>query len=158
MIEYLSYILFFTVLIIFIIYIYIRLKYGFWVVQPVFHIYDFIYMLNPPGIINHNLPEKNKYTNFKNIDTTMFQEVSEIKKSRLVNFIRSNYLQNKENIFSPKSENIIPYFKSHNAKSFISFYNEENHMMDLKKGTIIEDKKIIGLMTTRPIHISIHND
>ena len=158
MIEYLSYILFFTVLIIFIIYIYIRLKYGFWVVQPVFHIYDFIYMLNPPGIINHNLPEKNKYTNFKSIDTTMFQEVSEIKKSRLVNFIRSNYLQNKENIFSPKSENIIPYFNGHNAKSFISFYNEENLMLDLKKGTMVEDKKIIGIMSSRPIHVVINNN
>ena len=158
MIEYLSYILFFTTLIIFIIYIYIRIKYGFWVVQPVFHVYDFMYMLKPPGIINHNLPEKNKYTNFKSIDTTMFQEVSEIKKSRLVNFIRSNYLQNKENIFSPKSENIIPYFNSHNAKSFISFYNEENLMLNLKKGTMVEDKKIIGIMSSRPIHVVINNN
>ena len=158
MIEYLSYILFFTTLIIFIIYIYIRMKYGFWVVQPVFHVYDFMYMLKPPGIINHNLPEKNKYTNFKSIDTTMFQEVSEIKKSRLVNFIRSNYLQNKENIFSPKSENIIPYFKGHNAKPFISFYNEENLMLDLKKGTTVEDKKIVGLMSSRPIHVVINNN
>ena len=158
MIEYLSYILFFTVLIIFIIYIYIRLKYGFWVVQPVFHIYDFIYMLNPPGIINHNLPEKNKYTNFKNIETIMFQEVSEIKQTRVVNFIRSNYLQNKENVFSPKSENIIPYFKGHNAKPFISFYNEENLMLDLKKGTTVEDKKIVGLMSSRPIHVVINNN
>ena len=158
MIEYVSYILFFTVLILFLIYIYIRLKYGFWVVQPVFHVYDFIYMLNPPGIINHNLPEKNKYTNFKNIDTIMFQEVSELKLSRFVNFIRSNYLQNKENIFSPKLENIIPYFKCHNAKPFISFYNEENLMLNLKKGTIIEDKKIVGLMTSRPIHVLINNN
>lgn len=158
MIEYVSYILFFTVLILFLIYIYIRLKYGFWVVQPVFHVYDFIYMLNPPGIINHNLPEKNKYTNFKNIDTIMFQEVSELKLSRFVNFIRSNYLQNKENIFSPNSENIIPYFKCHNAKPFISFYNEENLMLNLKKGTIVEDKKIVGLMTSRPIHVLINNN
>ena len=134
------------------------MKYGFWVVQPVFHVYDFMYMLKPPGIINHNLPEKNKYTNFKSIDTTMFQEVSEIKKSRLVNFIRSNYLQNKENIFSPKSENIIPYFNSHNAKSFISFYNEENLMLNLKKGTMVEDKKIIGIMSSRPIHVVINNN
>ena len=158
MIEYLSYILFFIVLILFLIYIYIRLKYGFWVVQPVFHIYDFIYMLNPPGIINHNLPEKNKYTNFKNIETIMFQEVSEIKQTRVVNFIRSNYLQNKENVFSPKSENIIPYFKGHNAKPFISFYNEENLMLDLKKGTTVEDKKIVGLMSSRPIHVVINNN
>jgi hypothetical protein len=115
-------------------------------------------MLKPPGIINHNLPEKNKYTNFKNIDTIIFQEISELKLSRFVNFIQSNYLQNKENIFSPKSENIIPYFKGHNAKPYISFYNEDNFMIDLKKGTTIEDKKIVGLMTSRPIHIVINNN
>ena len=157
MIEYLSYILFFTTLTIFIIYIYIRLKYGFWAVQPVFHVYNLIYMFKPPGIINALLPEKNKYTNFKNIETFIFQELSQLKQTRLVNFIRSNYLQNKDNVFSPQSENILPYFTGHNTKSFISFYNEENLMMDLKKGTMIEDTKIVGIMTTRPIHIAINN-
>ena len=157
MIEYLSYILFFTVLIIFIIYIYIRLKYGFWAVQPVYHIYDIIYMFNTPGIISVFLPEKNKYTNFKNIETIIFPELSKLKETRLVNFIRSNYLQNKDNVFSPQSENIIPYFTGHNTKSFVSFYNEENLMVDLKKGTMIDDPKIIGIMTTRPIHIVINN-
>ena len=158
MIEYLSYILFFTVLIIFIIYIYIRLKYGFWAVQPVYHIYDLIYMFNTPGIICNSLPEKNKYTNFKNIETIIFPELSKLKETRLVNFIRSNYLQNKDNTFSPQSENIIPYFTGHNTKSFVSFYNEENLMVDLKKGTMIDDPKIIGIMTTRPIHIVINNN
>ena len=157
MIEYLSYILFFSVLILFILYIYIRLKYGFWFSQPVFHVYDFIYIFNPPGIIQHSLPEKNKYTNFKNIETIIFPELSELKKKRLVNFIKSNYLQNKDNIFSPRSENIIPYFTGHNAKSFITFYNDENFMMDLKKGTMVTDKKVIGIMTSRPIHIVINN-
>jgi hypothetical protein len=157
MIEYLSYILFFTTLTIFIIYIYIRLKYGFWAVQPVFHVYNLLYMFKPPGIINDLLPEKNKYTNFKNIETVIFQELSQLKQTRLVNFIRSNYLQNKDNVFSPRSENILPYFTGHNTKSFISFYNEENLMMDLKKGTMIEDTKIVGIMTTRPVHIAIHN-
>ena len=158
MIEYLSYILFFSVLTIFLIYIYIRLKYGFWFSQPVFHVYDLLYIFKPPGIIQHDLPEKNKYTNFKNIETIIFPELSELKKTRLVNFIRSNYLQNKENIFSPQSQNIIPYFTGHNTKTFVSFYNEENLMLDLKKGTMIEDTKIIGIMTSRPIHIAINNN
>ena len=43
MLEYLSYILFFSVLIAFLIYIYIRVKFGFWAIQPVFHIYDIGY-------------------------------------------------------------------------------------------------------------------
>ena len=158
MIEYLSYILFFTTLTIFFIYIYIRVKYGFWAVQPVFHVYNLFYMFNPPGIICNFLPEKNKYTNFKNVDTTVFSELSQLKKTRIVNFIRSNYLQNKDNVFSPQSENIIPYFVGHNTKSFISFYNEDNFLMDVKKGSLISDKKVIGIMTTRPIHIVINND
>ena len=158
MIEYLSYILFFTTLTIFFIYIYIRVKYGFWAVQPVFHVYNLFYMFNPPGIICNFLPEKNKYTNFKNVDTTVFSELSQLKQTRLVNFIRSNYLQNKDNVFSPQSENIIPYFVGHNTKSFISFYNEDNFLMDVKKGSLISDKKVIGIMTTRPIHIVINND
>jgi hypothetical protein len=115
-------------------------------------------MFNPPGIICNLLPEKNKYTNFKNVDTTVFSELSQLKQTRLVNFIRSNYLQNKDNVFSPQSENIIPYFVGHNTKSFISFYNEDNFLMDVKKGSLISDKKVIGIMTTRPIHIVINND
>ena len=158
MLEYLSYILCFGILIIFLIYIYIRLKYGFWVLQPVFHVYDFGYMLNPPGIIQHSLPEKNKYTNFKDIETIVFSELTNIQKSRFTNLIKTNYLQNKDNIFSPKSENIIPYFIGHNDKSFISFYYKDEHMLDLKKGTMITDRQIIGGMTSRPLNVVINND
>ena len=157
MLEYLSYILFFGILIIIIVYIYIRLKFGFWAIQPVFHIYDIGYMLKAPGIINEYLPEKNKYTNFKNIETILFSEVTSLQIQRFVNLIQANYLQNKDNIFTPQSENIVPYLSGHNDKSFISFYNEDYHMIDLKKGTTITDKKVIGIMTTRPIYVFINN-
>ena len=156
MFEYLSYILCFGILIIFLIYIYIRVKYGFWVLQPVFHVYDFGYMFNPPGIIQDSLPEKNKYTNFKDIDTIVFSQLSSIQKTRFTNLIKGNYLQNKDNIFSPQSENINPYFIGHNDKSFISFYYKDEHMMDLKKGTMITDRQIIGVMTTRPLNVIIN--
>jgi hypothetical protein len=157
MLEYISYILFFGLLIIFVVYIYIRVKYGFWVLQPVFHIYDYSYMLNPPGIINHSLPEKNKYTNFKNIETIVYSELSEIKFNRFIHLIQQNFLKNKDNIFYPQSENIKPYFYGHNDKSFVSFYNEKTFMVDLKKGTTIEDSKTVGAMTTRPVHVIINN-
>lgn len=157
MIEYLSYILFFGILIIFTIYIYIRLKYGFWVLQPVFHVYDFGYMIKAPGIITDYLPEKNKYTNFKNIETSDYATITPLQNQRFVNLIKTNYLQNKDNIFSPQSQNITSYFNSHNDKSFISFYNEPTNMLDLKKGTIIEDSRVVGAITSRPIYIVINN-
>jgi hypothetical protein len=136
---------------------YIRVKFGFWALQPVFHVYNLTYLIWPPGIINQDLPEKNKYTNFKNIETIIYSEISDLKINKFVNFVKSHYLQNKDNIYSPKKKNILPYFNGHNIKSFFSFYTEDTLLQDLKKGTTIEDKKLIGIITGRPIHISINN-
>ena len=158
MLEYLSYFLCFVILIIAIIYTFIRLKYGFWVLQPVFHVYDIKYYFHAPGIIDDSPPLKNKYTNFKNIDTIVFSELSSVQKTRFTNLIKTNYLQNNDNIFSPKTENIFPYFTSHNDKSFVSFYYEDNHMIDLKKGTMVVDRSIIGSMTSRPLNVLINNN
>ena len=157
MLEYISYLFFFGMLIVFIIYIYIRLKFGFWAIQPVYHVYDIGYMFYPPGIINDSLPKKNKFTNFKNIETILFNDLTSLQIQRMVNLIRTNYLQNKDNIFSPQSENIMPYFYGHNDKTFVSFYNEDYHMQELKKGTNITDKKVIGIITTRPVYVLINN-
>ena len=164
-IEYLPYILLIIIIIILFIYGYIRVKYGFWAIQPVFHVYNIGYMIFPPGIIEHHLPDANKYTNFKNIDTIVFDKMSKLKTSQFINFIKINYLQNNDNTFSPKSSNIVPYFKGHNTFSFVSFYTEENVLIDFsnKKDiikdnipNIIQNKKIIGVMTSRPIHIIIN--
>jgi hypothetical protein len=156
-IEWLPYVFLVLGIIILTIYSYIRIKYGFWVVQPVFHVYDFGYYLYPPGIINHKLPDKNKYTNFKNIETIDFSKLSDIKLTQFLNFININFLQDGDNIFCPKRENIVPYFTGHPTKSFISMYTEDNLLLDTKDGTTISDKKIIGVMTTRPIHVLINN-
>ena len=159
-IEYLPYILLIIIIIILFIYGYIRVKYGFWAIQPVFHVYNIGYMIFPPGIIEHQLPEANKYTNFKNIDTDVFDKMSKLKVAKFIQFIKTNYLQNKDNTFSPKSANIVPYFKGHSALSFVSFYTEDGVLVDLSiKNTIpdiITNKKIIGVMTSRPLHIVIN--
>jgi len=157
MIEYLSYILFFGLIIILFIYFYIKIKYGFWTIQPVFHIYDFGYMIHCPGIINNYLPEKNKYTNFKNIDTTVYSELTNLQFQRFIQLIKNNYLQNKDNIFIPERKNIKPYFMGHNDKSFFSLYSEEFNCIDTKMGNLITDQKVVGVMTSRPINILINN-
>lgn len=158
MLEYLSYIVFVGVFVTIVVYLVIRLKYGFWVVQPVFHIYDLNYLLKPPGIIQPSLPLQNKYTNFKDIDTIVLSELNSLQKQRFVNLIKTNYLRNKDNIFSPQSEHIFPYFIGHNDKSLISVYYKDENMVDLNNGNIIVDRKIIGSITSRPLHITIRND
>ena len=157
MYNWLTYIFIITIVIIILIYACIRIKYGFWFYQPVFHLYNWWYIFAPPGIIQHDLPRENKYTNFKNIETIVYTELPDFKLQRFIHFINANYLQNKDNIYIPKSENIVPYFTGHNSTSFVSFYKEGELITDLKKGTILKDDRIIGVMTSRPIHIFINN-
>ena len=158
MLEYLSYVLCFLMLAMIIIYIYVHLKYGFWVLQPVFHIYNLSYMLNPPGIIEHMLPKTNKYTNFKDIITYDLSKITALQTTRFTNLITSNYLRNKDNIFSPSSQNIIPYFTGYTNKSLISFYYSKVNMINIANKNIVTDEKIIGAITSRSVSVIINND
>jgi len=155
--EYLLHFCLFIIMILFFVYAYIRIKFGFWALQPVFHMYDIGYYFYKPGILDYDLPEKNKYTNFKNIETILYKDLTKIQIQKFVSFICNNYLQNKENVFLPKEQNIAPYFQGHNTKTFVSFYYEEQLLYDVKKGTTIPNNKITSVMTTRPVHIHIYN-
>ena len=147
------YIILFVILTIF---LYIRLKYRFWVIQPVFHFYDIHYWFNNAGIINHELPKKNRYTNFINIETIFFEKFNKNKQIKQFLFlIQKHYLKNKDNCFNPKKENIFPYFIGHGHPCFFSFYYEKILFNDIKTNIIIEDKKLIGTITSRPLNIYI---
>ena len=150
------YLLGFIIMIIVIFFLYIRLKYKFWALQPVFHFYDVYYWFINVGVIRKELPEKNKYVNLKNITTKVFEDIDELTKKQIVSLIRLNYLRNGENVFNPKKENIDSYFIGHNAKTFWSYFSEKEILIDNKTGKIIEENKIIGVMTSRPLHVKIN--
>ena len=144
----------FIFLLIFLFFVYIRIKFPFWALQPVFHVYDFQYLFYPKGIINMELPEKNKYTNFINIETIDWSKIPEYKLSKFIYFIQNNYLhQGQDKFFYPKKENILPYFKSHNQISFLSFYHKNELIHDSKNDLVINYNKCIGVMSSRPVHI-----
>jgi len=112
-------------------------------------------MLFPPGIIMEDMPQKNKYTNFKEIKTQQISQLDKTHITKFIAFIKSNYLRNGDNIFSPKTINVMSYFIGHNHPCFISFYNEPELLNDSQNSQIIEQNKIIGIMTTRPLIVSI---
>ena len=139
-------------------FIYIRLKYKFWAIQPVFHFYDIYYWFKNVGIINKELPKKNKYTNFTNIVTIDFEKISKKQIKQFLFFIQNNYLKNKDNIFNPYENNIIPYFTGNIHTCFCSFYYETILLEDIKNKNTINDKKLIGVMTSRSLSVWIYNN
>jgi len=153
------YIFLIIIIIILIIFGYIKIKYKFWSIQPVFHIYDIWYYIYPKGIIEIDLPERNnKYNNFKDIETQIYDDISEIEKVRFVSFIQNNFLRNKNYNYSPLRENIESYLKGLEGGSvFLSFYRKEKMLIDNKTQDIKESKQIIGTMLSYPLQVIINN-
>lgn len=129
-----------------ILYLYYKYKYQFWSRQPVFHFHNLYYWLFPPGIIQQNNPQIDKYYNAK-IQFGTFRDLKTEKKALFTHFVRSNYLQEREQKYNPTTESIIPYFTAHNDKSYISLYMQK----------IYDSNRIIGCMTTRPLFCKINN-
>ena len=117
-----------------------KLKYPFWSRQPVFHYHKLHYWMFPPGIIQENLPEKNKFYDF-DIEFFNANNVPTKKKDLLVNFIQSHFLPNAAEYYNPTENAIMDNFKNHNGNSFISMkiYNNE----------------ILSCMTSKPLECQL---
>ena len=55
---------------------FIKIKFHFWSIQPVFHIYDLYYWIKPNQIVEPALPDINKYVNLIDIKTKKVEEKS----------------------------------------------------------------------------------
>tara|TARA_Y100000992_G_scaffold302664_1_gene278126 strand:+ start:3408 stop:4613 length:1206 start_codon:yes stop_codon:yes gene_type:complete len=143
-----SFVIFLILLFIIVAYAYIKINYRFWSIQPVFHIYNVYYWAFPPGLIKHDLPEKNKFVNTKNI---LFRDFSVIDKKMITStthLIQDHYLKIKEAHYNPSENNFVPYFKGHNDPSFLSTYFYKDHL---------NNKEIVGTMTSRPLFIKVYD-
>jgi len=138
---------------------YVRIKYKFWAIQPVFHYYDVYYWFNDIGVIDTEPPLKNKYYN-SNILTKRMEDVPPHLLEELLRLIQSNYILNKENRsnkFLPIVDTFTPYFTSHNAPCFCTTTSDIVLFQDAKTNKIINVDTIIGLITSRPLHVEIVN-
>ena len=159
-----SWLLIYFILFLLILYIfirtYIKIKYKFWYLQPVYHVYDIFNWLTPNGIIEPNIPKLNKYTNLINIKTYEITEINEVLLDRSCNFINSYYVQSPNAAYNPQKYNIVEYLKHSNQKSYITLYNEPKLIFEQNKGpngvpnSIMHDD-IISIITGRPLHITL---
>ncbi len=134
------------------------MKYRFWSMQPVFHFYDIYYWFINVGIIQKDLPEKNRYVNFKQIITKSPENIDGLTKKQILTLIKLNYLRNNENKFDPALHNIIPYFLGHHSTTFWSYFTEPELFIDNKTNKTITENKIIGIITSRPMHVILHGN
>jgi hypothetical protein len=137
--------------------LYIKIKFKFWSYQPVFHFYNLLYWIHPPGIINEYLPEFNKFTNLQNVKTQSIVDLKKHELKQTVYFIKQHYLQSGNIQFNPTYKYFMSYFNSQLNPSYISFYTEPQILIDYKNKDSIQDTKTLGVITSRPLYITHHS-
>lgn len=112
----------FVVLMFVAIFMYIKLKYPFWNLQPVYHKYAFWYKFSNPHIYSL-IPNKTKYYDkLKIIQTTSFENVSRETIKTLCEFMQSHYIQYDGIFWSITEKDMISYLSG--QKAFVSIWYE----------------------------------
>ena len=135
-------------------YLYVKVKYKFWSIQPVFHIHNLKYWIWPPGIIQHGLPPKTKYYNWR-IEFDTFEKTSTEKKELFYFLIKTQYLNNIKAKYNPPRTGVLEYFKCHSTPTYLSLYFD--YYPTPRDNKTEYNKKLIACMTSRRLTGHIYN-
>ena len=127
----------------------IRLKFKFWTIQPVFHIYDLHHWINPNHVIDTSLPNINKYVKLLDVETLNIRDISDTSKDMIVKFICENYLDN----YCPDIDDIFSYFSTFLGKSYVSLFLD-NEFKQTSSKLSYSNRDVIGIITSRPLFLT----
>ena len=174
MYEYIYLILIFFILLCF---AYIKIKYPFWNMQPVYHTYDIWRgWTKNPFIIWSGYPMRTKYTTPKKVTTAPFSEISEIQKDKIIDLLQCYSIESERVLNIIDKTTLTSYMTGHSEPSYVSFYMEDHLDLVIGQPNIlgqpnnleqpnlgqpsleIQNKPVaIGTMLSRPIRIFIWN-
>ena len=139
-----------------IIYAYIKIKYPFWNVQPVYHTYDFWRAFySTPFFIYKYRPIKTKFSNEINVKTIPYLDATSDQKQQVLQLLQSNYISNDRILLTLLEKDLDALYGGHFDTPFISLYIEKNYGLgeSLDSNTIILNKRIIGSIISNPVHV-----
>jgi hypothetical protein len=142
-------------------FIYIKIRFPFWNIQPVFHTYDYWrYFYREPFVIYKFRPVKTKFCDFMQVHTKPFLECSSDDITNLVDLLQCYYLPSDRILHTIKDADITSYMTGHLSISYISFfvetyYKKKQFTSDISSETveIIKSDKPIACLTSRPLKI-----
>ena len=141
-------------LVIFLIYVYIKIKFPFWSRQPVYHNYDFIRSLyNYPYIINESIiPSFTCYTNLNTINTFNYNNITPEISNKIIDILLCNYIYSDKVVYTFTSTDLNAIMSGHEYPSLVSLYTQPEYIIDNSNNTLSTNTKYIGCITSQPLH------
>ena len=123
------------------VFVYIKLKYPFWNIQPCFHSYDFWrYAYRSPFIIRQE-PWITKYCNFDAIKTYNYLQINQELQNQVIDLLRIHYIETDRLLYTICRSIMNAYMNGNSEKSLISVYKIDDTL------------NLMGAMLSRPIKI-----
>lgn len=132
---------------------YIKIKYPFWNLQPVYHCYDywrFLYVY--PFMIYKYRPIKTKFCDFERTLTISYGDCSSEQRTKLTDLIQCYYIHSERIIHTITESDIDTYLTGGIEPSFVSFYYDQKYDEKIEKLNIVP----LGCITSRALTFYYH--
>ena len=148
------YILLTLVLVIFSIFLYIKLAFPFWNIQPVYHIYDFWRCLySRPFYIYPTFHPKirSRFCCPEVVDIIPFVDATEDQKKAFVNMVQCYSMSDENAMCMFHLENLDTYFGGHIYGSYLSFYKDIHYSLKDENGEqqLVKSENPRGCISSR---------
>jgi hypothetical protein len=131
----------FIVLVLLFTYLYIKIKYPFWNIQPVYHRYDYWVRMfySKPFIMYKHCPIKTKFCDFEIVETCNYLECSPKQISDLINLIQCYYIPSEQIVHSLTESNLNSFLIGGGEPAMVSFYNQKIYDISRKPPVLIDN-------------------
>lgn len=136
---------------------FIKIRYPFWNIQPVYHSYDICrWFYWRPFVFYRHGPVKTKYCDFLHVSTKPYSDISEIEKQLCCDLLQTQYLSTDRIFCVLGIEDINAYMTGFNDPTFLSFYSMDYFdVSSLRFQSRVESP--IGCMVSKPAYIHFKN-
>lgn len=133
-----------------VIFMYIKIKYPFWNLQPVFHTYDYWrYFYWTPFLIYHHRPVKTKFCDFNNVVTANLADCTDAVLDEVADLLQCYYVSSDRILHTINQMNIRTILTGIGEPSFISLYYEKKLDKPVQNNEITTINRPIGCITSR---------
>ena len=105
-------------------FMYIKLKYPFWNLQPVFHKYDYLRCFQKKPYIVFDKVFSTKFIDTNHIKTFEYSQCEKKKIYKFIDFIQCNYMEEDNILILSDKKSYHSYFSGQKHPSYFSFYQE----------------------------------
>lgn len=139
------------------IFAYIKLKYPFWNIQPVYHSYDYWrFLYKTPFIVYKYRPVKTKFTDLIHVQTVAFPDLSPAALDGITNLLQCYYIPTDRIIYTIGADHLSAIHAGQSEPAFVSVYNDihyEYHPLTASDASsnLVVQKKPVGCITSRPL-------